>query len=117
MAKIGKTCLTEEALAPIGGSRSKYLFFFSLVTRAVAAAAAAAAQCIEFIIRFNKVSRIRMHPHRKEKQCHTRTAKPRENSGASLFSKSLLENLKGVGWWGWKKKMVCALRRARKKKY
>lgn len=29
MAKIGKTCLTEEALAPIGGSRSKYLFFFS----------------------------------------------------------------------------------------
>lgn len=92
-------------------------FFFSLVTRAVAAAAAAAAQCIEFIIRFNKVSRIRMHPHRKEKQCHTRTAKPRENSGASLFSKSLLENLKGVGWWGWKKKMVCALGRARKKKY
>lgn len=85
--KLEKTCLTEEALAPIGGSRSKY-FFFSLVTHA-----AAAAQCIEsiIIVRFNKVSRIRMHPHRREKRwlrahTHTHTAKAKGRTAARLLS-------------------------------
>lgn len=98
-----KTCLTEEALAPIGGSRSKYFFFLSRHARSGGGTV------------------YRVHHHRKVQQglshqnapaqkgeamvarthTHTHCKSQRENGGASsLFSKSLLENLKKGGGGG-----------------